>query len=375
MAIRIIISGGGTGGHVFPALAIADAVKSREPQAEILFVGAKGKIEMERVPKAGYPIKGLWISGFQRKLSVSNLLFPFKLADSLLRSWGIIRQFKPQAVAGVGGYASGPLLEVATRLGTPALLQEQNSYAGVTNRLLAKRAATICVAYEHMERFFPRDHIVFTGNPVRQVFQGAAPDKAEAKQHFGMDTGKQTICVFGGSMGALSINQAMASNAEVLAKHPEIQVLWQMGKLYETAFRESETARLPNVKAVTFVDRMELAYAMADLVICRAGALTISELALLGKAALLIPSPNVAEDHQTKNALALVEKEAAVLLPDEQAEKGIIRKALALLEKPSQLEQLGTNIKTFARPNAADEIATELLSLARSSDNKIKHNQ
>lgn len=361
--IHIIISGGGTGGHVFPAIAIADALKAREPDAKILFVGAKGKLEMEKVPKSGYSIKGLWISGFQRKLSLKNLLFPLKLIWSLFRSWMIIKRFRPDVVVGVGGYASGPLLEVATRLGIPALIQEQNSYAGVTNRLLAKKVQRVCVAYDQMDQFFPAGKLSLTGNPVRTNFLVKARDKREAYRHFGLNPGLKTLFVFGGSLGAASINEAMAANANRLALDPGIQIIWQVGRLYVEQYKNSEMARHERVRLLPFIDRMDLAYAIAELVICRAGALTISELSLLGQPAILIPSPNVAEDHQMKNAMALVERQAAVLIKDEEAKEKILDKALELIAAPEQLKMLGNNIKQMAKPKAADTIAGEVLQL------------
>lgn len=364
-SLKIIISGGGTGGHVFPAIAIADAVKKREPGAEILFVGARDKIEMEKVPAAGYPIKGLWISGFHRQLTLRNLVFPLKLISSMWQAWQIVRGFRPDVAVGVGGYASGPLLRAAARKGIPTLIQEQNSYAGVTNRLLAQSATRICVAYDKMDRFFPAEKLVLTGNPVRKDLLSVHPDKKQAAAHFGLDPGKPTVLVFGGSLGALSLNEAMEANAGLLADHPEIQVLWQAGKLYIDRFGAGETAQLSNVQIRPFIDRMDLAYALADLVVCRAGALTIAELALLGKAAILIPSPNVAEDHQTKNAMALVEKEAAVLLPNNQAREKIVAQSLELLNDPARRQQLRENILKLAKPDAADQIAGIVLELAR----------
>lgn len=360
---KIIISGGGTGGHVFPAIAIADAIKKIRPDAEILFVGAKGKIEMEKVPKAGYPIEGLWISGFHRQLTLRNLIFPFKLLTSLWKARRIVARFKPDAAVGVGGYASGPLLRAATSQGVPALLQEQNSFAGVTNRLLAAKAKKICVAYDKMERYFPAEKIVLTGNPVRRDLATLQVTASEGLAYFDLEAGKKTIFVFGGSLGARSINEAMAANAELLGRQSDIQVLWQVGSLYYETYKDCPTARLPNVRVRPFIDRMDMAYAMADLVICRAGALTISELCLVGKAALLIPSPNVAEDHQTKNARALVEKEAALMLPDGDAKELIIAQALQLLNNDRQLAQLRQNIRGLARPDAADRIAEEVLKL------------
>ncbi|PHN05221.1 undecaprenyldiphospho-muramoylpentapeptide beta-N-acetylglucosaminyltransferase [Flavilitoribacter nigricans] len=363
MANRIIISGGGTGGHTFPAIAIADAIKEKEPETEILFVGAKGKMEMEKVPKAGYPIKGLWISGFHRKLTLRNLMFPLKLLTSMLKAWSIIRDFRPDAAVGVGGFASGPVLDVASRMGIPALIQEQNSYAGATNRILSGKVNRICVAYDHMERYFPADKLVLTGNPVRKDMLREQPSREEGAAHFGFNPNQPILFIFGGSLGAKSINEAMAANSAILADKPEIQVLWQMGSLYVEDFGDCATAQLENVRAEAFIDRMDMAYAMADLVICRAGALTISELAQLGQPAMLIPSPNVAEDHQTKNAMALVEKNAGVLLPDPEAKERIITRAMSLLAQPETLEQLGKNIRTMARPDAAARIAAEVLQL------------
>jgi len=361
---RVIISGGGTGGHIFPAIAIADAIREKQPDAEILFVGAKGKMEMEKVPKAGYPIKGLWISGFHRQLTLRNLLFPIKLLSSLLGAWRIISRFKPDVVAGVGGFASGPLLEVACRRGFPTLIQEQNSYAGVTNRLLAKKVDKVCVAYQGMERFFPAEKIVLAGNPVRKNLQEDSAGRPEGAAHFGLDPQRPILLVFGGSLGARSVNQAMAANAALLKEHAEVQVLWQYGQLYEEQFSRCETALLPNVRAQPFIDRMDLAYAMADVIICRSGALTISELCFAGKPAIFIPSPNVAENHQMKNAMALVEAKAAWIIRDEDAREQIIAKALALLQDETERKQLSEHIRKLAMPDAAARIAEEVLKLA-----------
>ncbi len=363
--MKILISGGGTGGHIFPAIAIADAIKKKNPDVEILFVGAKGKIEMEKVPGAGYPIKGLWISGFHRKLTLRNLMFPVKLLSSMVRSWSIVRRFKPDAVVGVGGFASGPVLEVATRKGIPALIQEQNSYAGVTNKLVSRKADVICVAYENMDRYFPGEKLKLTGNPVRQDLRDIKATREEALKYFGLETEKKTLLVFGGSLGARTINEAMAASAEMLKLHPEIQVLWQAGKLYIDEFTQCETAQLPNVQIRPFIDRMDLAYKMADLVACRAGALTISELCLVGKPAILIPFPHAAADHQTKNAMALVEKGAAFLVKDSEAREVFNKLVLNTIEDGPKLKQLGENIKTLAKPNAADTIAEEVMRLAQ----------
>lgn len=362
--LKVLISGGGTGGHVFPAIAIADAIKNKVPDAEIQFVGAKGKIEMEKVPKAGYPIEGLWISGFHRKLTMKNLLFPLKLMVSMVRAFAIVRRFRPQVAIGVGGFASGPVLRAATKMGVPSLIQEQNSYAGVTNRLLAAKVNKICVAYPNMERYFPAEKIVLTGNPVRQDLKGVNSDKDAALAYFGMKSGRPVLFVFGGSLGALRINEAMAANAALFEKHPEVQVLWQIGSLYFDRFRDCATAQLPHVEARAFIDRMDLAYVMSDLVVCRAGALTIAELCLLGKPAILIPSPNVAEDHQTKNARALVDQDAAVMLADAQASESLAKTAFELLNDPGKLKQLSEKARMLAHPAASEEIAEEVLKLA-----------
>ncbi len=362
---RVIISGGGTGGHVFPAIAIANEIKKLKPNADILFVGAKGRIEMEKVPKAGYAIEGLWISGFHRQLTLRNLMFPFKLISSLWKANQIINRFNPDVVVGVGGYASGPTLEVASRKGIPVLLQEQNSFPGVTNRLLARRASKICVAYEGLEQWFPKDKIVLTGNPVREtLFQNLDQKQDEAYEYFNFDKNKKTIFVFGGSLGARSINNAMVANAELIKQHPEIQVLWQAGNLYIEEMKQSDTAQLENVSVVQFIDRMDLAYSMADVIIGRSGALTISELCFVGKPSILIPSPNVAEDHQTRNAMALVEKEAAVLVKDKDANEMIIEKALDVLGDEGLCEELSRSILGLKRENAARVIGEQVLDLA-----------
>lgn len=360
--MRIIISGGGTGGHVFPAIAIADAIKKMRPDAEILFVGAKGKLEMEKVPKAGYLIEGLWISGFQRSLTVRNLLFPIKLLHSWWRARQIVRRFRPDVVVGVGGYASGPTLDAASAFNVPTVLQEQNSYPGVTNKILAKKAAKICVAYEGMDKFFPKEKIVLAGNPVRsEVFQNLENKRQEGYSHFGLDEKKQTIFVFGGSLGARTLNEAMAAGTQLLKENQQVQLLWQCGRLYHENFKNSETANLPQVKIQPFIDRMDLAYAIADVVIGRAGALSVSEMCLAGKPAILVPSPNVAEDHQTKNALALVEKGAALMVKDAAARDELLWAALEVLKNKELQAQLSRNIRQLAKPDAADVIAKVVL--------------
>lgn len=362
--MKVIISGGGTGGHVFPAIAIADALKKIDPTINILFVGAKGKLEMEKVPKAGYPIKGLKISGFQRKLTFKNFINLFHLVGSLWKAFWIVRDFKPDVVVGVGGYASGPTLEVAYRQGIPVLVQEQNSYAGITNKLLAKKAQKVCVAYPNMERFFPKEKLQMTGNPVRADIGNLDHLKAEGFAHFGLAKEKKTILLFGGSLGAKTLNIAMRFNVEEISNLTDVQILWQAGKLYIEEYKDCETAQLPNVEIRPFLDRMDLAYAIADVVICRAGALTISELSMVGKPTVLIPSPNVAEDHQTMNAKALVDIQAALLVKDSDATIEMLPKAIHILRNDTQSRQLSQQIKTLARPNAASEIAQEVKKLA-----------
>jgi len=361
--LKIIISGGGTGGHVFPAIAIANELKSQLNDVDILFVGAQGKLEMEKVPKAGYPIKGLWISGIDRKLTLRNLIFPFKLINSLWRAHRIIGKFRPDVVVGVGGFASYPTLAVASWKGIPTLIQEQNSYAGVSNRMLKDKVQKVCVAYEKMERYFPKDKIILTGNPVRQDIKDLEGKKKEAANYYNFDPDKKIIFVFGGSLGARTLNDSMGADTNILASHPDIQVLWQAGKLYIDEFEQCATAKLPNVQVKAFIDRMDLAYAMADIVICRAGASTISELCLVGKPAILVPSPNVAEDHQTKNANALVEKQAAILVKDSEA-SNMLNVAIETLSKKMVVESLKKEIKLLGKPTAATDIAREVVELA-----------
>ncbi|MBK7635950.1 MAG: undecaprenyldiphospho-muramoylpentapeptide beta-N-acetylglucosaminyltransferase [Saprospiraceae bacterium] len=364
---RVIISGGGTGGHVFPAIAIADALKSLRPDLVLLFVGAEGKIEMEKVPKAGYKIVGLNIAGFQRKLTFKNLLFPFKLAVSMVKAISIVRSFKPDVAVGVGGYASGPVLKIANTFGIPTVLQEQNSFAGVTNRILAAKAALICVAYDGMERFFPKQKILFTGNPVRKDILDNIKKQNEALETLDLDQNKKTILIFGGSLGAKTINEAIRSNAETLMSMEDINIIWQVGKIYYDEYKTCVLASRPNVKILPFIENMDTAYSAADVVICRAGALTVSELAVLGKASILIPSPNVAEDHQTVNAMSLVNKDAAVLVKDNEAKEILISEMHQLLYDDQKLKSLRENIKYFGRPQAAIKIAEEILKLCKSA--------
>jgi len=361
--LKILVTGGGTGGHVFPAIAIADAIKKMRPDTEFLFVGAIGKMEMERVPQAGYAIEGLNITGFQRSMSLKNLAFPIKLLRSLWKARSIVRKFQPDVVIGTGGYASGPVMQAAQRAGIPTLIQEQNSYAGVTNKILGKKAARICVAYDHMEQFFPQEKIVFTGNPVRSDILDLQGKREEGLKHYGLDSEKKTIVVIGGSLGARTLNNAMRDNVELFEQQEAIQVIWQCGKFYEYEYTAMETAKLPNVQCLAFIDRMDLLYAAADVLISRAGALTISELCLVGKPAILVPSPNVAEDHQTKNALALVEKVAARLVRDGDAKEKMLQDALLILENEALAFSLSESIRQLGRPNAAEAIAREAIKL------------
>lgn len=358
----MIISGGGTGGHIFPAISIANAVKEKHPNAEILFVGAQGKMEMEKVPAAGYEIVGLPVAGFHRKLTLRNLSFPFKLINSLFKARKVIRNFKPDVAVGVGGYASGPVLRIASQSGVPSLLQEQNSFPGVTNRILAKKAAKICVAYDGMDRFFDADKILVTGNPVRNDLLNNI-DRSDAIRHWELNPDKRTILVIGGSLGARSINQGIINRINDLSD--DIQMIWQTGKIYIDEMRSKLPDGLQGRVIVTdFIGRMDMAFAAADLVVSRAGASSISELAILGKPTVFIPSPNVSEDHQTKNAMALVNKQAAVLIKDADVET-LISDASKLVKDDEQLELLSKNIKTMAKPNAAIDIANEVVKLAQ----------
>lgn len=359
--MKVVISGGGTGGHVFPAIAIADALKKLDSTIEILFVGANGKLEMEKVPKAGYNIVGLNIAGFQRKMSLKNLLFPFKLANSLVRAVLIVKNFKPNVVIGVGGYASGPTLKAANWLGITTMLQEQNSYAGVTNRLLAANASKIFVAYDGLEKFFPKERIVFTGNPVRSDVGINHLSPETARKNLGLDPNKDTVLIFGGSLGAKSLNEAVLSGFERLNKKSDINIIWQVGKLYYDQYKDCSLSKWPNVKIYGFIEDMKSVYGAADIVVCRAGALTISELALLEKPAILVPSPNVAEDHQTVNAMALVQKGAARMVKDVDAKNELVSELLNLLSDPEAQKSIRQNIKHFAKPNAAIKIAEEIL--------------
>ena len=361
---KVIISGGGTGGHIFPALSIANALKRLDKDIEILFVGAEGKMEMEKVPEAGYKIVGLPVRGLQRKLTLSNLKVLWNLWRSLKKAKRVVQEFKPDVVVGVGGYASGPIGKVAANAGIPLVLQEQNSYAGVTNKLLAKKAAKICVAYEGMERFFPKEKIIFTGNPVRKDLLNAANERAEGIAFYGLDANKKTVLITGGSLGAGSINKAMVRWLEKIAGWKNVQVIWQCGSYYHKELEEQLKGRMPeNVKFMPFLKRMDLAYACADLVVARAGAGTISELCLLGKAAVLVPSPNVAEDHQTKNAMALVNKQAAVMVKDAEVVERLGEAMERLLQDDGERKSLSDHILTLAMKNSDEVIAREILKI------------
>jgi UDP-N-acetylglucosamine--N-acetylmuramyl-(pentapeptide) pyrophosphoryl-undecaprenol N-acetylglucosamine transferase len=364
-AVRVIISGGGTGGHIFPAIAIANAIKRLRPDAEILFVGANGKMEMEKVPAAGYRIIGLNISGIERSLSPKNLMFPFKLAGSLTQSMGIIRNFRPDAVVGVGGFASGPVMLAATVRGIPTIIQEQNSYAGITNKVLGRRAKRICVAYPDMGIFFPSDRIVLTGNPVRQDILNMDGKREAGLATFNLDSTKKTLLVIGGSLGARSINQSVEAHIDAFIK-ADVQVVWQTGKLFlNQATRAVEEKGAKNIRVQAFITTMDQAYAVADVVLSRAGASSISELCIAGKPAVLVPFPFAAEDHQTKNAMALVQRNAAILVPDGKAMEQSCDKALGLLMDEEKRNDLITNIKELALPNADTQIANEILSLIK----------
>lgn len=373
---HIIISGGGTGGHIFPAVSIANAIKELRPGAEILFVGAEGRMEMQRVPDAGYKIIGLPVAGFDRKHLWKNFAVLMKLARSQWKARKIIKDFKPLVAVGVGGYASGPTLKTAGMMGIPTLIQEQNSYAGVTNKLLAQKARKICVAYEGMEKFFPADKIIMTGNPVRQNLFGHSITRQEAADLFGLDPAKKTILILGGSLGARTINQTLTAALETMRAHPDIQFIWQTGKIYieqvkqaivaftGEAVRHPHITAIPNLYVTDFIKDMAKAYTLADLVISRAGAGSISEFCLLHKPVILVPSPNVAEDHQTKNALALVNKDAALYVKDAEAMEKLIPTALETVADDNRLQALSSNIARLALPDSARRIAEEVLKLA-----------
>ena len=357
---RLIISGGGTGGHIFPAIAIANAFRDRHPDAHILFVGARGRMEMTRVPEAGYEIIGLWISGIQRKLTLSNLLFPVKLLVSFLRAAVIVRRFKPHVVVGTGGFASGPMMIAATRSGIPAVIQEQNSFAGLANKKVANKVSKVCVAYEGMEKYFPAAKIVLTGNPVRKDILTVGEKRDKGKVHFGFEDSHRTLLIIGGSLGARTINESVLAGLEKLMD-AGVQVIWQTGKMYhETVQAQLEKYDRRKLRVFDFLKEMDLAYAAADVVISRSGALAVSELCIAHKPCILVPSPNVAEDHQTKNAMALVEKDAAVMVADREARAKLVDEALKLLFDEHRAKKLSENISTLARPMATEDIVNEI---------------
>ncbi|WP_288856353.1 undecaprenyldiphospho-muramoylpentapeptide beta-N-acetylglucosaminyltransferase [uncultured Bacteroides sp.] len=382
--VRLIISGGGTGGHIFPAISIANAIKELCPDAEILFVGAEGRMEMQRVPDAGYRIIGLPVAGFDRKHLWKNFSVLLKLIRSQWKAWSIIKEFRPQVAVGVGGYASGPTLKTAGMMGIPTLIQEQNSYAGVTNKLLAQKACKICVAYEGMEKFFPAEKIIMTGNPVRQNLLGHSILHADAVKYFGLNPERKTILILGGSLGARTINQTLTASLDVVRAHPDVQFIWQTGKIYIDQVRETITtatgevvrnphiSTIPNLYVTDFIKDMANAYAAADLVISRAGAGSISEFCLLHKPVILVPSPNVAEDHQTKNALALADKNAAIYVKDIEAKDKLLPTALETISNPQKLKDLSENIARLALPNSATVIAKEVLKLITNPNHQFK---
>ena len=363
---RIIVSGGGTGGHIFPALSIADAIRSKHPDAKILFVGADNRMEMQRVPDAGYEIVGLPIAGFDRKNLLKNIRVLWLILKSQRMAKKIIKKFAPHAVVGVGGYASGPTLKMAASMNIPTLIQEQNSYAGVTNKILAKSAEKICVAYDGMERFFPKEKIELTGNPVRKSLIEMRTNRNEAVKALGLDENKKCVLIVGGSLGARSINEAVIANIETIRDNKDIQFIWQTGKLYFEEMKErcANIGKPENLTITDFVSNMAAALGAADLVISRAGAGSISEFALLGKAVILVPSPNVSEDHQTKNAMALVEKDAAIHIPDAKAKEEMIKTAVETVLDAQRIATLEKNVEKLGKPNAAEVIADEVIRLA-----------
>ena len=368
--LKVILSGGGTGGHIYPAVAVAEALKRRLGDGvELLFVGAEGKMEMEKVPALGYRIEGLPVVGLQRRLTLRNLQVPFKVAESLRKARRVIREFGADVVVGFGGYASAPVLWSAQRMGIPTLIQEQNSYAGVTNKILASRAKRICVAYEGMERFFPKDRIVMTGNPLRgRLLEQHDPAvlKAEGLTYFGLKADKPIVLVVGGSLGTRTLNNMMKANVDRITSEGKMQVIWQTGKFYEremTEFMQSRSSE--GIWRGAFIDRMDLAYAVADVVVGRSGAGTVSELCLVGKPAIFVPSPNVAEDHQTKNAMALVRKDAALLVPDSEAVTALFPVVDQLLADPARMQRMAANIKALGIADSADRIVDELLAVVQ----------
>ena len=355
--LKFILSGGGTGGHIYPAIAIANELKSRFPDAEFLFVGAQDKMEMQKVPQAGYAIKGLWIAGLQRRLTFDNALFPIKLVSSLLKSRAIIRKFKPDVVIGTGGFASGPLLQAAAMAGIPTVIQEQNSYPGITNKLLAKKARKICVAYDNLESFFPKEKMILTGNPIRQDLIAIDSKRVEAIRYFNLDANKKTLLVLGGSLGARRINQLIANEIAAFSDQ-NIQVIWQCGKLYFEDYKHFSENK--NIQVLSFIDRMDLVYAAADVVISRAGASSVSELCVVGKPVIFIPSPNVSEDHQTKNAQAILDKKGGLMIKESELDEKFSTVFNDLISNENLQKELSENIKKLAKVNATKEIVDEI---------------
>jgi len=360
--LKFILSGGGTGGHIYPAISIANELKLRFPDAEFLFVGAKDKMEMQKVPQAGYDIQGLWIAGLQRKITLDNAMFPFKLATSLLKSKAIIKEFKPNVVIGTGGFASGPLLQMANSAGIPTVIQEQNSYPGITNKLLSKKAKVICVAYENLDRFFPKEKVIITGNPVRQDLIAIDGKREEGIAYFKLNPNKKTLLVLGGSLGARRINQLIEKEIPFF-KGKDVQVLWQCGKFYYEEYKHFDKEE--NIQVMAFIDRMDLVYAAADMVISRAGASSVSELCIVGKPVIFIPSPNVAEDHQTKNAQAIVDKKGAILLKEKELDDQFEKVFSNLLDHEAVQKELSNNIKQLAKPNATKDIVDQIIKLIK----------
>ncbi|GGE39725.1 undecaprenyldiphospho-muramoylpentapeptide beta-N-acetylglucosaminyltransferase [Psychroflexus planctonicus] len=354
--LKVLISGGGTGGHIFPAIAIAQEIQHRYPTAEILFVGAKDRMEMQKVPQAGFKIEGLWISGIQRKLTLSNLMFPFKLMSSLIKARKIIRNFKPDIAIGTGGFASGPLLKAATQKEIPSLIQEQNSYAGITNKWVAQKVDRICVAYPNMERYFPKEKIVFTGNPIRRDVLQLSGNASEAKANFGFNANQKVLLIIGGSLGAKRINELISAKLEFF-KAQNIQVLWQTGKFYYENYKNLNSE---GIRVVEFIQEMNQAYTAADFIISRAGAGSVSELCVVGKPVIFIPSPNVAEDHQTKNANSIVAENAAISIAEQDLEEAFQNTFLKLLQDESRQKELSANIKKLAKPEATSDIVNEV---------------
>ncbi len=362
---RLIISGGGTGGHIFPAVAIANAFRERHPDADILFVGAEGRMEMTRVPEAGYKIVGLWISGLQRKLTLANLMFPVKVIVSYFKAKSLVKKFKPDAVIGTGGYASGPIMMAATNRRIPTVIQEQNSFAGLTNKQVASKVSRICVAYEGMEKYFPKDKIVLTGNPVRKDILSVSSKRSAALNHFGFDGGVKTLLIIGGSLGARTINESIIGGIHKLID-ADIQIIWQTGKGYYDTYKPMlQQYDLRKIRVHDFVREMDLAYAAADVVISRSGAIAVSELCIANKPAILVPSPNVAEDHQTKNAMALVNKSAAVMVKDKDAQTTLVETALKLIFDEQRAHKLSENIAMLAKPKATEDIVNEIEKLLK----------